>query len=172
MVLSLWVVIPLGPLSQGSPVRCPAYQICMLQFITVAKSQLWSSNEIILWLGLSQYEESIKGSQQSEGWEHCQFTNPGLCFRSSHLAFLPQLSHFITLFIYHFHIFGFCYNDWSQCSRSIAIKYQEQQFCRIHFKECANTQWTKVCSWLTTTENFPVYVSDKNTYTWNNKDIV
>jgi hypothetical protein len=44
-------------LSQGPQVRYPAYQIFILQFITVAKLQLGSSNEIILWLGVTTHEE-------------------------------------------------------------------------------------------------------------------
>ena len=40
-------------LSQGSHIRHPAYQIFTLWFISVAKLQLWSSNEVILWLGVT-----------------------------------------------------------------------------------------------------------------------
>lgn len=36
----------------GSSTRYPANQILALQFLTVAKSQAWSTNKVILWLGL------------------------------------------------------------------------------------------------------------------------
>jgi hypothetical protein len=44
-------------------------QIFTLRFITVAKSQLWSSNEIILWLVVLTHEEHIKGPQDWEGYD-------------------------------------------------------------------------------------------------------
>lgn len=50
-ILNLWVATPLGV----------AQQVFTLGFITVAKLQLWSSNEITLWLG---------GSPQHEGRYH------------------------------------------------------------------------------------------------------
>ena len=52
-VLNLYRLRPLwrlDNLSQGSHIRYPAYQIFILRFITVAKLQLWSSSERILWL--------------------------------------------------------------------------------------------------------------------------
>ena len=48
VVLKLRATIPLGSQS-----RYPAYQIFTLWFITVAKLQLWSSNEIIIWWGVT-----------------------------------------------------------------------------------------------------------------------
>jgi hypothetical protein len=46
---------PLGgqmTLSHGSNIRCPAYQVLRLWFITVAELQLWNS-KITLWLGVT-----------------------------------------------------------------------------------------------------------------------
>lgn len=47
MVLNLWVITPLWSV----------YQILILRFLTAAKLELWSNNEIISWLWSPEHEE-------------------------------------------------------------------------------------------------------------------
>jgi hypothetical protein len=66
-------------LSQG-PAKTMEKHTFILQVITVAKIQSWSSNKITLWLGSPQHEHCIKGAQHRKVGEHC----------SNHPVLLPE----------------------------------------------------------------------------------
>lgn len=69
MVLNLWVMTPL--VSKDFFIGV-AYQIFTLPFIIVAKLQLWSRNEIILWLGVNTTRRTLlKGSSVRKVENHC-----------------------------------------------------------------------------------------------------
>lgn len=79
MVLNLWVATPMGIISQIaclSAIYMIHNRICN-RVITVAKLQLLSSNEILLWLGLPQHEEVYQRVTVSG-----RLRTPGLKFQS------------------------------------------------------------------------------------------
>lgn len=53
-----------------------AYQLFTLQFTTIAKLHLRSSQENDWWLGPAHGEELYEGSQQQEGENHCSQSTP------------------------------------------------------------------------------------------------
>lgn len=81
MLLNLWVPTPVGTqrtLSQESH-QMPAYQIFTSWFITVAKSQLWSSNKVSVSILCS----VTSGSQLSLS-SQCSPAHPSLPFSSGY----------------------------------------------------------------------------------------
>ena len=68
VVFNLWV----WTLTRGHISDNPACQIFTLWFITLAKLQLWSSNKIILWLGVTTlWGTVLKGCSNRKVENHC-----------------------------------------------------------------------------------------------------
>jgi hypothetical protein len=89
LVLNLWITTPLGmkqPHSQGSHIRYPAYQMFILQFITVAKLQLWNGYKIILWVGgvTTTWGTVLKGYNIRAVENHC--AKPRTCLKGAALV--------------------------------------------------------------------------------------
>jgi hypothetical protein len=81
------VVILLG----DSHIRYPAYQILKLQFIIVARLQLWSSSAMILWLRVTViWGTVLQGHSVRKGKNYCSRARPKHSF---HICFSWGLSH-------------------------------------------------------------------------------
>lgn len=105
----------------GSHIKCLSYQIFRFWFITTSEFQLWSSNEIILWLGVRRTWGVVVKGESIRKVEHTQ--GLGLSCRRwwcpSHLACAPDarpleerqvhspLSHFSTPEIWIFKLYIF-----------------------------------------------------------------
>jgi len=80
----------------GSHIRYPAFQIFTLQFITVVKLQLWSSNEIIFWLKVTRtWRTVLKGPsirKVGNHWSKTIHLQVDMCFLSPSLPEGPLLN--------------------------------------------------------------------------------